>query len=80
VLHTVVEHDALNLVAVNVPQVVTINVLPTEVENDALIVLTGLIVGVENTNTTDTAILVSNDYFQMTHAVKKNTIIPKNYW
>jgi hypothetical protein len=65
---------------VKVPEVEAINVRPTAVEPDALIVLTGLIVGVENTNTTDTVLLVSNDYFQMTHVVKKNTIIPKNYW
>jgi hypothetical protein len=78
VLPTVVENDVLNLVVVKSQQVEPINVSPTAVENDALIVLTGLIVGVENTNTTDTVLLVSNDYFQMTHAVKKNTIIPKN--
>ena len=41
VLHTVVEDDALNLVVVKVLQVDTINVSPTEVEHDALIVLTG---------------------------------------
>jgi hypothetical protein len=41
VLHTVVEHDVLNLGVTKVPKVDTINVSPTAVENDAQIVLTG---------------------------------------